>query len=103
MSFNNKGEVIICKSESTEKCMNWLATNKIDRPKVNDVSNLHFSKKDSLMQQGKYLLIGDYLIDDRMENGAADFNGELLPFGWAYKTEEWNEYRTWDDILKRLL
>jgi 5'(3')-deoxyribonucleotidase len=51
----------------------------------------------------KDLLLGDYLIDDRIKNGAGDFGGELLRFGWAYETEEWNEYPTWDSILKRLL
>jgi len=51
----------------------------------------------------KDLLIGDYLIDDRLKNGASEFKGELLSFGWAYETNEWNEYKTWDDILKKIL
>ena len=51
----------------------------------------------------KDLLLGDYLIDDRIKNGAGDFGGELLRFGWAYETEEWNEYPNWESILKRLL
>ena len=51
----------------------------------------------------KDLLIGDYLIDDRIKNGAGDFSGELLKFGWAYETEEWNKYPTWNSILEFLL
>jgi hypothetical protein len=49
------------------------------------------------------MLIGDYLIDDRTANGAGEFGGELLQFGWAYETETWNEYPTWESILKKLL
>lgn len=51
----------------------------------------------------KDLLIGDYLIDDRLKNGAAEFRGELLSFGWAYEKNQWNEYKTWDNILNKLL
>jgi hypothetical protein len=47
--------------------------------------------------------MGDYLIDDRIKNGAGEFKGELLRFGWAYETETWNEYPTWESILKKLL
>jgi 5'-nucleotidase len=51
----------------------------------------------------KGLLIGDYLIDDRTANGAGEFKGELLRFGWSYETKLYNEYPTWDSILKKLL
>jgi len=51
----------------------------------------------------KNMLIGDYLIDDRTANGAGEFKGELLRFGWAYETETWNEYPTWESIIKKLL
>jgi len=60
-------------------------------------------KKKMFITHRKDLLIGDYLIDDRLKNGAAEFSGELLSFGWAYEKKEWNEYRTWEDILKKLL
>ena len=33
----------------------------------------------------KDLLIGDYLIDDRLANGAKDFKGKLLRFGYDYE------------------
>ena len=51
----------------------------------------------------KSLIKGDYLIDDRLKNGAEEFRGELLRFGWAYETETWNEYPTWESILEKLL
>ncbi len=60
-------------------------------------------KKKMIITHRKDLLLGDYLIDDRIANGAADFKGELLSFGWAYEKDEWNEYRTWNDILNKLL
>jgi len=60
-------------------------------------------KKKMVITHRKDLLLGDYLIDDRNANGAAEFSGELLSFGCAYEKKEWNEYRTWEDILKKLL
>ncbi len=63
-------------------------------------------RKKMFITHRKDLLRGDYLIDDRLANGASEFKGELLSFGWAYEKGEkgeWNQYRTWDDILKKLL
>jgi len=60
-------------------------------------------KKQMVITHRKNLLIGDYLIDDKLSNGAADFDGTLLRFGWNYETKVWNEYRTWKHILKELL
>jgi 5'-nucleotidase len=51
----------------------------------------------------KDLLMGDYLIDDRTKNGAGEFKGELLQFGWNWETETHNEYGTWETILDYLL
>ena len=51
----------------------------------------------------KDLLMGDYLIDDRTKNGAGDFKGEHLHFGWSWEEEKWNDYPTWDSILEYLL
>ena len=51
----------------------------------------------------KDLVIGDYLIDDRLANGAKDFKGELIRFGWDYENELWNEYPGWDNVLDKLL
>lgn len=59
-------------------------------------------KKKMFLTHRKDLLIGDYLIDDRLKNGASEFKGELLSFGWAYEKNEWNEYKTWEDILNKL-
>ncbi len=60
-------------------------------------------KKKMIITHRKDLLLGDYLIDDRLKNGASDFTGELLSFGYAYEKEEWNAYRTWEDILVKLI
>lgn len=49
----------------------------------------------------KNLLIGDYLIDDRTKNGAGDFKGELIRFGWSYEEKKWNPYPTWESVLKK--
>ena len=49
-----------------------------------------------ILSHHKDLLRGDYLIDDRTKNGAADFKGELLLFGS-------NEYPDWQAILNKLL
>ena len=52
----------------------------------------------------KDLLMGDYLIDDRVKNGAGEFSGELLRFGLDWENNYTpNEYPTWDSILKKLL
>tara|TARA_R110001606_G_scaffold399188_1_gene581421 strand:+ start:1735 stop:2229 length:495 start_codon:yes stop_codon:yes gene_type:complete len=59
-------------------------------------------KKKMFITHRKDLLSGDYLIDDREANGASNFKGELLSFGWAYEKNKWNEYPTWNHILKKL-
>ena len=41
----------------------------------------------------KDLIIGDYLIDDRPNNGAKDFKGKLITFGSA-------EFPNWEVVLK---
>lgn len=51
----------------------------------------------------KDLLIGDYLIDDRLANGAKAFIGELIHFGKDYKTFEPNPFPTWDSVLNYIL
>ena len=40
--------------------------------------------------------MGDYLIDDRLKNGAGEFKGELLHFGTA-------KYPDWKSVLEYLL
>ena len=49
-----------------------------------------------ILSHNKNLNVGDYLIDDRPNNGAEDFNGEWLHFG----TED---YPDWDAVLRELL
>lgn len=46
-----------------------------------------------ILSHHKNLSYGDYLIDDRIHNGAEDFMGAFLKFGEA-------PYKTWDDILE---
>lgn len=52
----------------------------------------------------KDLLMGDYLIDDRLKNGAGDFKGELLRFGFDWENNNSpNDYPDWNTILDYLL
>ena len=48
-----------------------------------------------IFTHNKNLMIGDYLVDDRPNNGASDFKGELIKFG-SYK------FQSWEDVLKYL-
>ncbi len=67
----------------------------------------HFGRmfhKKLILTHRKDLLIGDYLIDDRPTmNGAGEFKGELLDFGWNYMKNKWNKYYSWDTVLDYLL
>lgn len=64
---------------------------------------LNLFHKRMITTHRKDLLLGDYLIDDRTANGAGEFSGELLKFGWDYKNNKWNDYPDWGSILKKLL
>jgi 5'(3')-deoxyribonucleotidase len=44
----------------------------------------------------KHMLIGDYLIDDRLVNGAAEFQGQHIHFGTL-------TFPDWSSVLKHLL
>lgn len=46
-------------------------------------------KKRLILTHRKDFLIGDYLIDDRLKNGAGEFKGELIHFG-TDKFPDWN-------------
>lgn len=48
----------------------------------------------------KNLLIGEYLIDDRLHNGAGGFKGTHLHFGVDYKTGKPNPFPDWASVLK---
>lgn len=63
----------------------------------------HIFHKRIVVTHRKDLLMGNYLVDDSLGNGAKDFKGTLLRFGTDYKTGQVNEYPTWDDLLNRLL
>lgn len=44
----------------------------------------------------KNLCAGDYLIDDRMQNGVAEFSGELIQFGS-------DTFPNWDSVVNYLM
>lgn len=48
-----------------------------------------------ILSHHKNLLMGDYLIDDRVKNGVDDFKGEHIHFGTGTFTD-------WDSVLKYL-
>lgn len=54
-----------------------------------------YSYKRLILSNHKNLLMGDYLIDDRLKNGAGEFGGELILFGQK-------PFETWTDVLKYL-
>ena len=60
-------------------------------------------RKKMVITHLKNMLRGDYLIDDRTANGAGEFEGELLQFGWSYETKTFSKYPNWDSILQKLL
>lgn len=49
-----------------------------------------------ILSHNKHLNAGDYLIDDRTANGAADFRGEHIQFGT-------DEFPDWEAVLGYLL
>lgn len=57
--------------------------------------NSLFYKK-VIFSQVKNLNYGDYLIDDRLKNGAQDFQGELILFGS-------DKFPDWRAVLEKLL
>ena len=53
-------------------------------------------RKRLIFSHQKHLNIGDYLIDDRLKNGAEKFTGEHIHFGSE-------KFPNWDSVLKYLL
>jgi 5'(3')-deoxyribonucleotidase len=53
-----------------------------------------YAFKRLILSHNKNLMIGDYLIDDRPNNGAAEFKGELIQFN--------KDTLNWSDIEKYL-
>ena len=51
----------------------------------------------------KDLLMGHYLIDDRLKNGAENFQGKLLSFGWSYEQQKFNEFPNWEKVTDLLI
>jgi 5'(3')-deoxyribonucleotidase len=56
----------------------------------------HAATKRLILTHRKDLMIGDYLIDDRPNNGAAEFKGEHIKFGTK-------PYETWKQVLDYLI
>ena len=54
------------------------------------------AKKKLILTHRKDLVIGDFLVDDRLKNGAAEFTGEHIHFG----TEKFPD---WDAVVSYLL
>ena len=54
------------------------------------------AKKKVILTHNKGLVIGDYLIDDRIANGVADFQGEHIHFGSE-------RFPNWEAVLQYLL
>lgn len=54
------------------------------------------AKKKVILCHNKSLVQGRYLIDDRTKNGAAEFQGELILFGY-------DKFPDWNSVLKYLL
>ncbi len=51
--------------------------------------------KKIILTHRKDLIMGDYLIDDRPNNGASEFSGECIKFGSE-------EYPDWDSVVSYL-
>ena len=82
---------------------NNLASNTDKRFWIEDYFGNIFHKR-MFITHRKDLLMGDYLIDDRLKNGAGDFKGKLLRFGYDWENDNKpNEYPDWDSILDYLL
>lgn len=57
-----------------------------------------FTKK-VIISHHKNLLKGDFLIDDRTANGAGDFEGVHIHFGWDYINNQWNRFPNWKSVM----
>jgi 5'(3')-deoxyribonucleotidase len=53
------------------------------------------AKKKLILTHNKGLMIGSYLIDDRIANGVADFKGKHIHFGQ-------DPFFTWEDVVHYL-
>ena len=49
-----------------------------------------------IISHNKHLNQGDYLIDDRLKNGAGDFKGELIHFGQE-------KFPNWNSVIEYLI
>jgi 5'(3')-deoxyribonucleotidase len=82
-------EVFICTTVPWNNLSAWA-----DKKKWVD-KHLPAAHKRLIYTHRKDLLIGDYLIDDRINNGAGEFKGELIPFGQP-------GYENWSCVISYL-
>ena len=52
-----------------------------------------------ILSHNKHLNVGDYLIDDRVANGAGEWGGKLLRFGYDEKGVPF-EYPNWESVIE---
>lgn len=52
--------------------------------------------KNLILSHQKHLNVGEYLIDDRLHNGAAEFGGELVQYGSE-------KYPNWEAVVEYLI
>ena len=71
------------------------------KPNATDKRLENFMHKRLILSHNKHRNSGEYLIDDRLANGAADFGGLHIHFGEADPDEcRTGEYPTWLSVLK---
>lgn len=59
--------------------------------------------KKVIISHRKDLLKGDFLIDDRTANGAGEFEGFHIHFGWDYINKKWNSFPDWNSVMNYLI
>ena len=106
-SFFTDLELINGAKENVEKLMDiydvyFLSTPMLNVPMCYPMKKLwiynHFGEKAKeklILTNRKDLCVGDFLIDDRVKNGAGQFKGELIPFTYSENA--------WEEIYKYLL
>lgn len=55
--------------------------------------HLPMAARKLFLTHNKHMVVGDYLIDDRLANGSEKFPGKHIHFGQG-------EFKTWDDVLR---
>ena len=88
--LNKWFDVYICSTAPWNNHTAWSAKNLWVRKHLGDIA-----EKRLILTHHKNLVMGDYLIDDRLKNGVDKFTGEHIHFGTLL-------YPDWDSVLKYL-